>query len=116
MERLCGCRFRISQKPELIMKGDFQICHYCQEPTRNPTKDHKFPKSKIRKCREKNIPLPEGVDLNNNVVWACGACNILKGNKDYDSFISLGLKAIRHMKGQFMNKSIKKHRRKQSKR
>ena len=94
------------------MKGDTKICHYCQEPTNNPTRDHIFPLSKIRKLKEKNEPMPEGFDQHNNKVWACGACNINKGNKDCDSFMGLGLTQIRHMKKMFMNKTIKKRSKK----
>ena len=80
------------------------ICHYCEEPTSNPTKDHKFPISKIKKLIEKGEPLPDNVDINNNIVLACETCNILKGTYDYESFKSLGVKAIRHKKRLFNSK------------
>ncbi len=89
------------------MKGEPKTCHYCELPTNNPTRDHVFPKSKIRKLSEKGLSLPEGVDLQNNIVWACGWCNSLKGDKDYDSFKALGVKKIRHMKRLIRNKTIK---------
>ena len=90
------------------MNDEFIVCHYCKEPTKNITKDHIFPKSKIRKLREKGEPLPEGVDLKDNKVLACQACNTNKGNKDYESFVSLGVKQIKHLKKLFIGKQFKK--------
>jgi 5-methylcytosine-specific restriction endonuclease McrA len=92
-----------------------KICHYCEEEIEKVTKDHIFPKSKIRKLKEKCEPLPEGVDLHNNKVDACFACNYNKGNKDYKSFKMLGLKAIRHLKKVFLNNQYKSKKRKKGK-
>ena len=41
------------------MDSEFIVCHYCKELTKETTKDHVFPKSKIRKLKEGN-KLPEG--------------------------------------------------------
>ena len=90
------------------MNDEFVICHYCKEPTKKITKDHVFPKSKIRKLKEKGEPLPDGIDLRDNKVLACEACNTNKGNHDYDSFVLLGEKAIRHMKKMFICRQHKK--------
>lgn len=90
------------------MKGETKICHYCEQPTKNPTRDHVFPLSKIRKLKEKGEPMPDGFDEHSNKVWACGACNTNKGTLDYDSFKALGITQIRHLKKMFLNKTIKK--------
>ena len=90
------------------MDDDFIVCHYCKEPTREITKDHVFPKSEARKLKDKGEPLPDGVDLKDNKVLACVPCNTNKGNKDYESFVLLGLTAIRHMKKLFIGKQYKK--------
>lgn len=94
------------------MIDKIQICHYCKEPSIILVKDHIFPKSKIKKLEEKGEPLPVGVDLHDNKVLSCMPCNTNKGNKDYDSFVLLGLKAIKHMKKQFINNQIKNSSRK----
>lgn len=79
------------------MKDTKQVCHYCEEATNNPTKDHIIPISKIRKAREKGEEI-EGYDQHNNKVWACRWCNQNKRDLDYDSFKALGLSKIRHLK------------------
>ncbi len=85
---------------------DFKICHYCEEPTKEVTKDHVYPISKIKKHFEKGEALPEGIDLHHNKVLSCEWCNKVKGALDYQSFKDLGVKQIRHKKKLFMNKVI----------
>ena len=90
--------------------NNLTICHYCKEEIKKPTKDHVFPKSKIRKILEKGEELPEELDLENNIVIACLPCNTNKGTNDYDAFISLGLTEIRHKKRMFLNNQYKDKR------
>lgn len=57
-----------------IMERDKNTCHYCGGF--GDTLDHKLPKSK------------GGHTTPVNCVCACTACNLAKGSKDYEEFIS----------------------------
>ena len=92
------------------MKRSIAICHYCELPTKNPSKDHVFPISKIRELIAKGEPLPPDLDLQNNKVLSCGVCNSLKANKDYDKFKGLGVDEIRRLKRFFLIKYKAKKR------
>lgn len=85
------------------------VCHYCKDELTKEeiTKDHIFPKSKIKKIVENGENLPENVDIENNCVISCFPCNFNKGTKDYDSFLSLGIKQIKHLKKIFLYRQIK---------
>ena len=99
------------------MKDEDQlICHYCELPIKEgtETKDHVYPKAKIKKHREKGEEIP--IDIHDNKVIACEECNQIKGAKDYNSFKNLGLKAIRHLKKMLINKKISKKYKKPYKR
>ena len=89
---------------------ELQICHYCEEEMNKVTKDHKFPISKIKKIKEKELMFPDDVDLENNIVKSCLACNMNKGTKSYKDFKALGLTAIRHLKKMFLNNQYKTKR------
>ena len=85
------------------------VCHYCQQNERL-TRDHVYPASKIRKHLENGEPIP--VDLHENIVPACGWCNLLKGDKDYNEFIALGASRIMDMKAELKSKILNNRRRK----